>query len=261
MSPGYLTNNAPRLVSYGVFAIVNVLLFAGAVHTYAPHGPLVQLARGCGAVMNFNAAFCLLPMMRLFISRLRRTRFARFLALEDSVGFHRLSGYTMFGAALVHTVAYLVIYTRAGGPLMTRLTSSLANQTGVALIGVFVVLWTFAVGPVRRRVPFELFFVTHFLGVVLVVLLLLHSPSYWKWFLVAGSGYLADRAVRFYRLRRPSLVTLARRLPSQVTELTIARPPDGAIARGISPSSSCRWSHGSSGIRSPSAVPLNVRTR
>jgi NADPH oxidase 5 len=52
-----------------------------------------------------------------------------------------------------------------------------------------------------------------------------HSPNYWKWFLVGGTGYLLDRFVRFWRMRTPSRIVSARRLPSRVTELAIARPP------------------------------------
>jgi NADPH oxidase 5 len=225
ISPGYVANNAPRLVSYAVFALFNLGLFAWAAHLYAASGPWVQLARGCGAIINFNAAFCLLPMMRLFISRVRRTRFARFLALEDSVDFHMLSGHTMFGAAIVHTAAYLVLYgPKSTRPLWVNLTHTIASRTGCALILIFLVLWVFALERFRKRWRFEAFLATHFLGIAIALLLLVHSPHYWKWFLVGGCGYLADRAVRFYRMRHPSHLTSVRILPSQVTELSIARP-------------------------------------
>ena len=124
ISPGYLANNAPRLISYSLFAIVNVCLFVYATQVYAGKGALVQTARGCGALINFNAAFCLLPMMRLFIGALRKTRISRALALEDSIDFHRLAGHTMFGAAIVHTVVYVVKYSRTD--LVANLTGSRA---------------------------------------------------------------------------------------------------------------------------------------
>lgn len=118
LSPGYLRNNAPRLVSYASYAICNNLFFACAAHRYAGRGVLVHFARGRSGCMNGTAASCLLPMMRLFMSGLRR----------------------------------------------------------------------FAIEELRRRRPFESFYLTHFLGVLLVALLLIHSANCWKWLLV-GTGY------------------------------------------------------------------------
>ena len=145
ISPGYLANNAPRLVSYSLFGLFNVGLFLYAASQYSDAGPLVMIARGCGALINFNAAFCLLPMMRLLISRIRQTPIARFLALEDSIDFHRVSGHTMFGAAIVHTAVYIVLYsTSPDRSLWGNLTGSLAAITGCVLVIIFLVLWVFA---------------------------------------------------------------------------------------------------------------------
>lgn len=227
ISPGYLRNNAPRLLSYAVYALVNVALFLWAAHSYQARGPLVQIARGCGACMNFNAAFCLLPMMRLFISLLRRTRLARSLALEESVAFHQLAGHVLFACALTHTTAYLILYGVVSPlGLSANLLGSTAAITGWILAILLIILWTCAFERVRRRLPFEIFYLTHFLGVPILSLLLLHSPNFWKWFLIGGAGYLLDRAYRFYRMRTPSQILEARPLPSGVTELVLSRPPE-----------------------------------
>jgi NADPH oxidase 5 len=226
LSPGYIANNAPRIASYALFTLFNLGLIAYAVGRYADAEPLVQIARGCGAVVNFNAAFCLLPMMRLLISRIRRTPVSRFLALEDSIDFHRVSGHTMFAAAIVHTLAYLVLYADLPArTLIASLTGSVAAITGCALIVIVLVLWVFALERLRKRWRYEAFLTAHALAIPIAALLLVHSPNYWKWFAVGGTGYLLDRAVRFWRMRRPSRIVTARPLPSQVTELAIARPP------------------------------------
>ncbi|HEU0032282.1 MAG TPA: ferric reductase-like transmembrane domain-containing protein [Kofleriaceae bacterium] len=226
VSPSYLVNNAPRLASYAAYALFNVGLFLYAAHRYDGSGALVQIARGCGALVNFNAAFCLMPMMRLFISRVRRTKIARFLALEDSIDFHRLAGHTMFGAAIVHTIVYLVLYaSRPEHSILEHLASSLASVTGVVLVLIFLVLWVCALERSRKKWRYEAFLTAHALGIPLAAILLVHSPNYWKWFLVGGTCYLLDRAVRFWRMRTPSTIVTARPLPSQVTELAIQRPP------------------------------------
>jgi predicted ferric reductase len=227
ISPEYFLNNAPRHVSYAIYALFNVALFAFGAWRYTGHGLLVQIARGAGACMNFNAAYCLLPMMRLTISQLRRTRFSRYLALEEGVVIHRVAGHVMFGFAVVHTEAYLVLYgVVSKATLSANLMSTRASITGWILALDFLLMWVFALEWIRRRWRFEMFYVTHFVGVPLVLLLLFHSPHYWKWFLVGGIGYLLDRAVRFWRMRVPSEIISAKTLRSKVTELVIARPPD-----------------------------------
>lgn len=227
ISPGYVRNNAPRLLSYAAFALVNLALFTIAAFHYRERGVLVQIARGCGACMNVNAAFCLLPMMRLFISLVRRTRLSRALALEESVAFHQLAGHFLFACAVTHTAAYLLLYGVVSPlGLGANLQGSRAAITGWVLALLFIVLWVGALERVRRRLPFELFYLSHALGLPLVALLLVHSPRYWPFFLVGGTGYLLDRAYRFYRMRTPSQLLAARALPSEVTELVLQRPPD-----------------------------------
>ena len=65
------------------------------------------------------------------------------------------------------------------------------------------------------------------LGVLLVAILLIHSPNYWKWFLIGGTGYLLDRALRFYRMRRPSHLVTTRVLPSRKCSVQSSLPALG----------------------------------
>jgi len=98
LSPGYLRNNAPRLVPYAICAIFNIRFLISAAHRYAGRSVLAQIARGCGSGMNFNAAFCLLPMMRLLISELRR------LAIEE---LRRRRPFGIF--SLTHSLGVLLV--------------------------------------------------------------------------------------------------------------------------------------------------------
>ena len=54
----YIENNVTVVVFLILYATVNVYLFANAVDTYAERGAniYVQIARGCGAALNFNGA-------------------------------------------------------------------------------------------------------------------------------------------------------------------------------------------------------------
>ncbi|MGB1014700.1 MAG: EF-hand domain-containing protein, partial [Nannocystaceae bacterium] len=118
--PGWLRRLSHRLEAsaavwlfLGVYGLINVLLFLGAANHYADAGAnvLVQLARGCGACLNFNGALILVPMMRRLITWMRRRPIARYLPVDEAVAFHRLVGHALFGFAVVHTICHLLNYT------------------------------------------------------------------------------------------------------------------------------------------------------
>src|SRR5690606_8194064 len=92
-------NRGAATVLLALWAVVNVVLFAHAVWRYHELGAnvLVQIARGCGACLNFNGALILVPMMRRFLTWLRRTWLGAVLPVDDSIAFHKIVGHAMFG--------------------------------------------------------------------------------------------------------------------------------------------------------------------
>lgn len=58
------------------------------------------------------------------------------------------------------------------------------------------------------------------------ILLILHGPNFWKWFIVPGVIYVLERAYRIFFVteRGKTYISSGLLLPSKVTHLVIKRP-------------------------------------
>jgi len=219
-----LANRGATLWLAGIWACVSVGLFVAAVLRYHAqgYGAWVCLARGCGAALNFNGALILLPVMRRFLTRLRRMPALSRLPFDDSIAFHRTIGLTLFVLSLVHTGAHLANYSL--GPLgIGQSLRTGAGTSGIALLAVFLVIWWFSRRSVRQSGKFELFYFTHLLYVPWLVIALLHGPHYWMWIGVPLFGFVLELLWR-RRAAKPTEVCEAEVLRSGVTRLLIRRP-------------------------------------
>jgi NADPH oxidase 5 len=206
-----------------LYALANVALFGEALWRYRMQGAnlWIQIARGCGACLNFNGALVLVPMLRYTLSWVRRRRWGHLLPVDEGIEIHRLVGEVMFGLALVHSAAHfinIVAYSAAGA------WAKLANVTGLVLLWTFVMMWLFSRERVRRSGHFEAFHFTHMLYFVWLGLMLVHGPVFWMWVVLPGVGYLVERIVRAGSRSQPTTLIEAKILPSGVTRLDIARP-------------------------------------
>ena len=131
--------------------------FAHGFLSHAEHGLAMQIGRGCGAALNFNGMLILLPMMRTTLTRIRQSRLGRVLPVDDAIDFHRWVGHTMFGLAVVHTVAHLINYSTLQTPVIDSLIGTPAGLTGLLLMGVFTVMVITAQQAIRKREYFEVF--------------------------------------------------------------------------------------------------------
>lgn len=223
----WIEDHGVELVFLAVWVAINLALFTGAVLHYRAAGAngFIQLARGCGAALNFNAALLLVPMLRRFLGWIRAQRFARFVPVDHAVGFHKLVGHTLWGLALVHTLAHFGNYLISSAPFVDQLFHTRPGLTGFVLLLVFASIWVFALEPVRRTGHFELFHRTHLLYVVFIVVLLAHGPVWWMWAFAPLGAYVAERILRA-ETRSKQVEIRTQVLPSQVTKLSFV-PPKG----------------------------------
>ncbi len=211
-----------------LWILVNVALFVTAVLRYQAAGanPMVQIARGCGACLNFNGALILVPMMRRFLTWIRKTPAGRVVPVDDAIAFHRLVGQAMFGFGLVHTAAHLVNYaigTRK--PFLKQLLFTKAGATGLVLLIVFSVMVVFSREAIRRSGRFELFYFTHLLYVAWLALALAHGPVFWIWAGVPILGFAVEQLLRLQRRGKSTEIIAGHALRSGVTRLELRRPP------------------------------------
>uniref|UniRef100_A0A8B9UXL9 NADPH oxidase 5 n=1 Tax=Anas zonorhyncha TaxID=75864 RepID=A0A8B9UXL9_9AVES len=242
--PRYLTaaywhNHGSQLAFLGGYTSLNLLLFTLAALRHAGLGGWVAVARGCGQCLNFNCAFIAVLMLRRCLSWLRATPVAQVLPLDHSVGLHQLVGYVVLALGAVHTGAHVANFSRLaqqdGHRALTEflLTArpgggglgSTASQTGLALQGLLAAMLAFSSPCVRRGGHFEVFYWSHLSYVSVWVLLLLHAPNFWKWFVVPGGLFVLEKAVGLVVSRAVGLhIVEVNLLPSKVTHLVVQRP-------------------------------------
>lgn len=218
-----------------LYAGANAALFMEAVLRYQGAGAslYVQIARGCGACLNFNAALIVVPMLRHTLTWIRRSALGRVVPVDDAVGIHALIGEMVVLFAIVHSVAHVLNARITALPaLKAWIEGSEANATGVALLGVTLLIWIGSRRFVRRSGRFELFHFTHVAYFALVALLFLHGPRFWIWAVVPWGWYLIERLVRLRVRRAPSRALAVRALPSGVTRLDFERPRGFSYAPG-----------------------------
>ncbi|KAM6059004.1 NADPH oxidase 5-like [Chlamydotis macqueenii] len=243
--PRYLTwaywhNHRSKLAFLGVYAALNLLLFALAALRHAGLGGWVAVARGCGQCLNFNCAFLPVLMLRRCLTWLRATAVAKVLPLDQHVVFHQLVGYVVLALAAVHTGAHVANFSklaqRDGRHALAEYLLSArpgvgglggtASQTGLALQALLAAMLAFSSPCVRRSGHFEVFYWTHLSYVSVWTLLILHGPHFWKWFAVPGCLFALEKAVGVARRRGGGLrIVEVNLLPSKVTHLVIERPP------------------------------------
>ena len=224
----YFVNNSIKIAFLTVYWGVNLWLGVGALQKYAALGVnfYVQIARAGGAILNFNGALILLPMMRNFLTWLRKTRINNFIPIDESIQFHKLIGYVMFIAALVHTGAHFFNYTTLTVPFAQSLFGTKAGLTGVLLLIVFTVMVVTALEPIRKGGYFKIFYLAHLGYFLWFLLLLFHGPVFWEWALVSGIGFGIEKIIlRSFKTEQRAYVANAYLLPSKVLEIEMVRPP------------------------------------
>nr|QOE76458.1 NADPH oxidase 5 [Nilaparvata lugens] len=248
LSRPYMKNNYVYLIFLALFLAVNIGLFVSRAIEYRNSNFYVIFARACGQCLNFNCMFVLVLMLRHSITFLRTRGFSSILPLDQHIYFHKLTGVLIFTYSVFHTIMHLLNFTlvvvndgwlNANGytiyewllttkPGLFGLIGGYANPTGIALITILTVMFICSQAFVRRGGCFEIFYWTHLLYVPFWLLLLVHGPNFWRWFIIPGIIYLLERVLRFSLMRSDrgkTYISSGLLLPSKVTHLVIKRPP------------------------------------
>ncbi len=222
----YIENNWVKIAFLTLYIAVNLFLFFGAVERYENLGAnvYIQIARGCGATLNFNGALILIPMMRHFMTWLRKSSLNDYLPIDESIEFHKLVGQVMFALAVVHTVAHFLNYSTLPTPFLQNLLGTKAGLSGFLLLLVFTVMWVTAQAPIRQGGKFALFYIAHMGYGLWFILALIHGPVFWQWVLFPVLGFVIELFIRWRTTKDATFVVNATLLPSKVLGLEVKRP-------------------------------------
>ncbi|MFK0732450.1 MAG: EF-hand domain-containing protein [Gloeotrichia echinulata GP01] len=222
----YIQNNWVKIAFLALYIAVNLFLFFGAVERYANLGAniYIQIARGCGATLNFNGALILIPMMRHFMTWLRKSSLNDYIPIDESIEFHKLVGQVMFALAVVHTLAHFLNYTTLPAPFLQSLLGTKAGLSGFLLLIVFTIMWVTAQAPIRQGGKFALFYIAHMGYGLWLSLALIHGPVFWQWVLFPLVGFLIELSIRWRTTKQATFVVNAALLPSKVLGLEVQRP-------------------------------------
>lgn len=193
--------------------------------------PAMRIGRALGACIDLNGGVILLPMMRRMPTWLRASRAGKVIPVDDAITFHKVVGHTLFALAVTHATAFVMAYAGGHGAAWGVITTA-RGATGAALLGVFAIMWLFALGFVRRTRRFELFYFTHLLYVVWLVMLVVHAPRIVIFSGAAIIAFLVEQVLRLGRRRPATRIVSAMPLRSGVTRLEIERPSGFTFSPG-----------------------------
>ncbi|KAF8243775.1 hypothetical protein K440DRAFT_560614 [Wilcoxina mikolae CBS 423.85] len=216
-------------------------------------GYSVWMSRGAGLPLALDGGLILLPMCRNIIRVLRPK--IPFLPLDESQWFHRQTAYAMLLFTIIHTTSHYVNFFNVEKTQIRPLTALQIHYTepggitGHVMLLCMVLMFTTAHSKIRHQC-FEAFWYTHHLFIIFMLSFythatgcfvrddaLPHSPfegkqfwnhcigyQAWRYTLVAGALYMAERLWREVRASRETEITKVVRHPYNAMEIQFKKP-------------------------------------
>lgn len=240
----YISNNWVRFNFFVAIVIITTGLSIGRVVSYWDYCGFTIMARVSGQCLNFLCSIIVLLVCRRTISILRSHGYGRYLPLDDHVYFHKLIGMMMVFHSILHTLGHLInffIESQKEGAKYTYGEYLFSTSIGIGWIGgcacltgwflLLIVIVMSVAQPFSRSLgKFELFYYSHLLYIPFWILLFIHAPRFWEWFVGPFAIFMFETLFRFKNLlmslRTDGQTTIIKAvpLPSNVLHLVIKRP-------------------------------------
>lgn len=194
----------------------------------------LRIARANAQVAMLNCVFVLLPMCRSITAVMKRSRLLwRYIPFDDHIEFHKIAGSVLLTAGLIHTFAHVsneiylyfiatedeirhsIFFTRKvpsfmeydGLPPFTVMLQSLPVWTGVIILVITLISFPLAAIPKFRQGNFNLFWYSHMLFGIFLVVLAFHGAASWLarcsayiWITPPFLIYLVERRFRYAKV-------------------------------------------------------------
>ncbi|XP_071836101.1 dual oxidase 2-like isoform X2 [Apostichopus japonicus] len=242
-----------------LLVLCGIVLYKLYVYTYesehkgmrAVTGLGLSITRGAAAAQMFTFSTLLVTVSRNFITKLRETVVSKYIPLDSSLAFHKFVAYLAVIFSVVHALGHFSNFLHVTSQpaddvtCLVRATFHRSNElpkfhhwvwgtvtgvSGVLLVMVATVMYTFATPYARRRV-FRFFWTAHQLYIVLFILCIVHgsarlvqTPDFFKFFLFPAIMFTIDKLISVSRRKVEIPVLKAQLLPSEVTNVVFTRP-------------------------------------
>jgi predicted ferric reductase/Ca2+-binding EF-hand superfamily protein len=204
------------------YVTANAYFFTHAMAIYNDLGAnlYIQIARGAGACLNFNAALLLVPLCRCLFSYTRKTFLKRVLPLNNLKQIHKFLAIVTVYFSIIHIVAHLVNIISNNQRLTELLLYSSIGITGLILTFCLLLMWN---SYQHRHRLFERFEIMHYLYAPFLVALLLHGSSIWLWILPSTVLFLIEAILRSFTRYTKAEITELNALSNRVTQAKFKR--------------------------------------
>ncbi|KAK3094338.1 hypothetical protein FSP39_000462 [Pinctada imbricata] len=233
----YIKNNVRKVWFFVWYVLMNLGLGAYSAWSYSDHHALAVVARVCGMNLYFHCMFVFVLMLRKSITNLQMVRIiAAVLPLDQHILIHKMVGIMIAVYSLVHTIAHIayavvldnedssltaweILFTTNAG---VGWVESSAYITGWILLLILLIMLVCSLPFVR-----EVFYIAHTLYVPFLILVLLHSPNFWKWFVGPGTIFLVEKILRSKLVKwiryGNTFIEEVNLLPAKVCHLSITK--------------------------------------
>ncbi|VUC35989.1 unnamed protein product [Clonostachys rosea] len=239
---------------FGIFALGWYLQYTN--EKLAPLNLLqysVWISRGAGLVLSVDCTLILIPVCRTIVRFFRPK--LRFLPLDENIWFHRQVAYATLVFTIIHTAGHYVNFYNVE---LTQVRAEAAVQihyaqaggiTGHVMLFCMLLMYTTAHHRIRQQ-SFETFWYTHHLFIPFLLALYTHTTGCfvrdsvepispfagkeywqhcigylgWRWELITGAFYFAERIWREVRSRRDTKISRVVRHPYDVVEIQFTKP-------------------------------------
>ncbi|KAL0417185.1 UNVERIFIED_CONTAM: Ferric reduction oxidase 8, mitochondrial [Sesamum latifolium] len=184
---------------------------------------LYRMATRCGLLAEASLALLLLPVLRgMSVFRLLGVQF------EGSVRYHTWLGTAMVLFATLHGAGTFFIWGmkhRMQDEMWKWQRKGRINLAGEMALVTALVIWITSLPQIRRN-RFNLFYYTHHLYIVFLVLFLFHGGDRHFYMVFPGVFLFAlDKLLRVIQSRPETCVLSARVFPCKAIELTLPKDP------------------------------------
>ncbi len=199
----------------------------------------VALAKACAAVINFNSALLVVSMCQISITALQASPLGRIIPFEKYRVAHRMASCSIVTYSLVHTAAHYYNYAQIPTNWL-----ALAFKTGPGLTGHGLWLCLLTIGGTSlfkcvRKSSFEVFWYTHYLSLVFLLLLNFHGAfcfikrdfnpqcpgaRSWRWLVGPCTLFMVELAIREWRSHRFTFISKVVVHQANVIEIQLKKP-------------------------------------